>query len=213
MSDLNPTKALIFRIIHRDNLPWTLDHGLHCRNSSTVDSNYVPIGNPELIAKRDHRVVAVPPGGTLSDYVPFYFTPFSPMMYNIRTGWGGITKRTNAEIAIVASSLHALRGKDVPFLFTDRHAYLNAALYSSDLTHLDRIDWPLLQSRDFKRDGNDPDKVERYQAEALVHRHLPVEALLGIVCYDDSVASAIEAHLKKRGIGLQVAVRPKWYFR
>ena len=31
-SNLNPEKALIFRMAHRDNLPWILDHGLHARN-------------------------------------------------------------------------------------------------------------------------------------------------------------------------------------
>lgn len=31
-NNLNPEKALIFRIVHRDNLPWILDHGLHCRS-------------------------------------------------------------------------------------------------------------------------------------------------------------------------------------
>ena len=31
--NLNPEKALIFRIVHKDNVPWILDHdGLHCRN-------------------------------------------------------------------------------------------------------------------------------------------------------------------------------------
>jgi hypothetical protein len=144
--------------------------------------------------------------------VPFYFTPYSPMMFNIKTGWGGITKRENSEIVIVASSLHALKKKGVAFLFTDRHAYLAAALYSSDLANLDRIDWPLLQKKDFKRDGNDLDKVERYQAEALVHKHLPIDALLGIVCYNDSVASTLGAHIKRRGLSVQVAVRPQWYF-
>src|ERR1035437_6684336 len=70
--DLNPQKALIFRIVHRDNVPWILDHGLHCRNSGNVDPNYVEIGNPDLISKRNHHFVPKPPGGTLSDYVPFY---------------------------------------------------------------------------------------------------------------------------------------------
>jgi hypothetical protein len=28
--NLNPEKALIWRIVHRDNLPWILDNGLHC---------------------------------------------------------------------------------------------------------------------------------------------------------------------------------------
>lgn len=27
---LNPQKALIWRIVHRDNIPWVLDNGLHC---------------------------------------------------------------------------------------------------------------------------------------------------------------------------------------
>ena len=54
-------------------------------------------------------VALIPPGGTLSDYVPFYFTPFSIMMFNIKTGYGGITKRDNKDIIIFVSSIHKLR--------------------------------------------------------------------------------------------------------
>jgi hypothetical protein len=32
---LTPEKALIFRIVHRDNLPWILGDGLHCQSSGT----------------------------------------------------------------------------------------------------------------------------------------------------------------------------------
>jgi hypothetical protein len=88
-TDLNAGRALIFRITHVDNVRWILGNGLHCRSSGIVDPNFVNIGNVELIDKRQHRIVDIPPGGTLSDYIPFYFTPFSPMMLNIRTGWGG----------------------------------------------------------------------------------------------------------------------------
>ena len=139
--DLTQQKALIFRIVHRDNIPWILDHGLHCKSSNTRDPNYVDIGNLDLISKRDKHPVRPQPNGTLSDYVPFYFTPFSPMMYNIKTGWGGIRKRDNHEIVIMVSSLHRLTERSVPFLFTDRHAYLVAAQFYSDVTQLDQIDW------------------------------------------------------------------------
>jgi hypothetical protein len=210
--DLNPAKALIFRIIHRNNVPWVLDNGLHCRNSTTVDPYYVGIGNPELIDKRSHRTVPCHPGGTLSDYVPFYFTPFSPMLYNIKTGYGGIRKRGNDEIVILASSLHTLSEKNVPFLFTDRHAYLALAQFYSDVAKLIQIDWSILQRRDFKRDENDLGKFERYQAEALVFKHLPIDALIGIACYDDCVASSLKTHLAKRGLTLAVATKPTWYF-
>ena len=77
---LNPQKALIFRIIHRQNLPWILQHGLQAVNSGTLSPDWVHIGNPELIHKRASHPVGVPPGGVLNDYVPFYVTPFSPML-------------------------------------------------------------------------------------------------------------------------------------
>ena len=71
MSALSPDKALIFRITHIANVPWILANGLHCRSSAVQDPNFVEIGNPDLIDKRKHRIVPVPPGGALSDYVPF----------------------------------------------------------------------------------------------------------------------------------------------
>jgi hypothetical protein len=43
--DLNPDKALIFRITHLDNVPWILDNGLHCRSSEVLDPDFVNIGN------------------------------------------------------------------------------------------------------------------------------------------------------------------------
>jgi hypothetical protein len=71
MTGLTRERALIFRITHIDNVPWMLDHGVHCRSSDVFDPNYRNIGNPDLIARRTSRAVHIPPGGTLSDYVPF----------------------------------------------------------------------------------------------------------------------------------------------
>ncbi len=179
---LNPDKALIFRIIHRDNVPWVLDNGLHCLNSPVQAPSYRTIGNPELIEKRRQRDVPIYPGGTLSGYVPFYFTPYSPMMLNIRTGYGGVMKVPNEEIVIFVSSLHRLEELNRGFVFSDRHAYLLNAQFYNELPDLTNIDWTILQNRDFRRDPDDPAKIERYQAEALVHQYLPVEAIIGVAC-------------------------------
>ena len=81
------------------------------------------------------------------------------------------------------------------------------------MARLDQIDWPLLQQRDFRRDDDDPEKVERYQAEALVHRHLPVAALLGAICYSDEVKQSIGRELANAGITLDVRAIPGWYFQ
>lgn len=210
--NLNMDKALIWPIVHRDNLPWILDHGLHCGNSPVKSPNWINIGNPELIDKRADHPVPLLPGGFLNDYVPFYFTPFSPMLRNIHTGWGGIQKRENHEIVILVSSLHHIARLGLPFLFTDGHAYYQWANFYDDLADLDKIDWPLIQRRDFKRDPEDLAKFERYQAEALIHQCLPVSALLGIVCYAVNVKHGIDQEIQARSLSLSVYARPEWYF-
>lgn len=209
---LSAEKALIFRILHRGNFPWILEHGVHCRNSTTFAPNYVNIGNPELIDKRNGRAVPITPAGTLSDYVPFYFTPYSPMLYNIKTGYGGIVRRENEDILILVSSLRNIAAQGIKFVFSDRHAYLETAVFSSDLNDLTAVDWPLLQSRSFGRDPNDPGKMERYQAEALIHRHLPVTSLLGVGCFSNRIKSGIDKALSDRGLLLTTQITPHWYF-
>lgn len=211
-TNLNPTKALIWRITHRQNLPWIMVNGLHAGNSTARSENWVTIGNQELIDRRAHSSVPLPPGGMLNDYVPFYFTPFSPMLYNIYTGRGGVSRAENKDIIILVSSLHRVVEMDLPYVFTDRHAYTVTANYYNDMVNLDVIDWPLLQQRNFQRDGNDPEKVERYQAEALVYRQVPIEALLGAVCYTMEVKSELERHAARLGVQLDIRCMPQWYF-
>lgn len=212
MSALNPAKALIFRIAHVDCVPWILEHGLHCRNSPNQDPNYINIGSRELIEKRARKAVPIPPGGTLSDYVPFYFTPFSIMMYNIHTGYGGITRRENREIVIFVSSLHRVQELGLSFVFTNQHAYAADTDYFGDLADLPRVDWALLQSRNFKTDDADPGKQLRYQAEALIHRHVPLEALLGLGCQSDDTRRTLESLIAASGRKLTVQTTPTWYF-
>ena len=209
---LNPEKALIWRIVHRDNIPWILDNGLYCGNAEIQSSNWVHIGNPELTDKRADHPVSVGDGGVLNDYIPFYFTPFSPMLMNIKTGRGGITRRDNDEIIILVSSLHKLAALNLPFVYTNAHAYYAWSEFFTDIKDLNEIDWPILQRRDFKRDPDDPAKFERYQAEALIHHHCPVEALIGMVCYTNDIKQQLDKALRQRNIAMQVHARANWYF-
>jgi hypothetical protein len=210
--DLNPQKARIFRITHRANLRWILQNGIHCANSGVSDPNFQPIGNLDLINKRATRALPDPYDGGLSDYVPFYFTPFSPMMLNINTGWGGIAKTPPEDVLILVSSIWALQKNAVSFVFSDRHAYLKAAQFYHDPADLDKIDWAILQRRDFKRDPNDPAKFERYEAEALAYRGVPVAALLGVACFNEAAHDRIRDVVTATGVPIKSVVQPSWYF-
>ena len=212
MSQLNLEKALIFRITHITNVPWLLDHGLHARNSPTFDPNFRNIGNLDLISRRHLRIVPIAPYGTLSDYVPFYFTPYYIMLLNIKTGYGNTPHVPNDDIVILVSSLLRIAEMGLPFVFTNQHAYPVTAEYFNSLDDLDRVDWPLLRARDFKHDPEDPGKKERYQAEALIHEHVPLEALEGIVCSNREAEMNLHNELQIRNLSLRLLMKPSWYF-
>jgi ssDNA thymidine ADP-ribosyltransferase, DarT len=120
--------------------------------------------------------------------------------------------RDPQDILVVVSSLHELVRRRIPFVFTDRHAYSALAVFASGLADLNSLRWPLLRASDFRRDEEDPGKVECYQAETLVHRHLPVEALQGIACYNDEVRQAVETTIVQAGASLKAVTRRGWYF-
>jgi hypothetical protein len=83
------------------------------------------------------------------------------MLYNIKTGFQGITRRENREVVILVSSLHKLSEMGLKFVFTDHHAYGMESTPYNDLKHLDKIDWDLLRGKDFKNDPEDPGKKAR----------------------------------------------------
>lgn len=213
MDFLTAERALVFRITHIDNIPWILEHGIRCRSSNKVDPNFVNIGNVELIAKRAHKAVPIDPFGTLADYVPFYFTPASPMLLNIHTGYNGLRIVPNEQIVMVVSSLRKLQTSGRQFVFTDRHAYLVPARFSSNLNDLTGLPWGLWQARDFKYDPERPDKMDRYQAEALVHRKVRVTDILAIAAFSDTAVDRVKGMAEAVESDVQVTRKRSWFFR
>ena len=215
MSKLVPEKALIFRIVHADNLDRILEGGLHCRNSPEADPAYRNIGSPEIISNRIERSVPIAPGGVFADYVPFYFTPFSIMLYNLKTGYN-VPQIPNDEILIFVASLRTLVKRGHMAVFTDQHGCAAGVEFSSDLERLsDLVDWPLLRSKNFSRDPEDPGKVLRYQAEAMIHQHVPLQDLTGLVCYSEGRLKSVKAAMNRAGVDLsqlQAKCLPHWYF-
>ena len=119
-----------------------------------------------------------------------------------------------ADIVILVSSLHKVKETGQQFVFTDRHAYLQTAMYSSELSDLKTlIDWPQLRARDFQRDPEKPEKFERYQAEALVHSHLPLAGLVGAACQNAEVQQKLlDAAGPILSSTLKIMTLPKWFF-
>lgn len=213
LPELTPENGLIFRITHRENLPWILRNGLHSRNSASQDPDFRAIGNQDLIRRRHGQEVRVAPYGTLGDYIPFYFTPCTPMLLNILTGWGDVTQVRAENIVVLIARLPVLLNAGIGCVTTDRHALLQTAKFYSGGAGLEHIDWPRLRIRDYRRDPSDPEKVERYQAEALVHGSMPARLLAGIACASAGVRGELEDRVREASLDVEVSIQSIWYRR
>jgi hypothetical protein len=96
-------------------------------------------------------------------------------------------------------------------VISDRHAYLAAANFSNSPEFLAEIDWGRLQISDFRRIPDDPEPFERYQAEALVYQHLPVEHLEHVCCFDPVQQTAFTQIVRDRGLTIEVVRETTWY--
>lgn len=202
----------VFRMVHADNFRDILANGCPCVSSVRNQAQYTPVGSADIISKRKSKSVPIPPGGLLGDYVPFYFTARSQMLYNNMTGVNVPRRRPN-EIILLASSIKHLISRQVVFIFTSGHALMAESKWYSDPNDLDQIDWDILRRSDFRRTDGDPGKSNRYQAELLVHRHVSTDDLLGLACFDDASRQRYEASVAKAGLKWKVIAKPEWYPR
>lgn len=173
------------------------------------------IGYQHIKARRARRHVPCGAGGTLADYVPFYFAPRSPMLFAITSG--NVTRdaaRTERIIYLVTST-QTLRAAVSSVVVSNRHAELAYA----DLSDRDDvlngeafIDWPLMRARYWAKTDDDPDRPERRQAECLAHPAVPWSAIEYIATKTDRAATYVRDVLGRLSATTPVAVRPRWYF-
>ena len=81
------------------------------------------------------------PGGTIHDYVPFYFAPRSPMLYTINRGNVPSCDYRQSDIVHLVSEAQLIRDQARPFVFSDIHAALHYARFFGNLCDLDQIEW------------------------------------------------------------------------
>jgi len=205
---LNRENAYIFRITHFQNLSFILSNGIACRNGLPQDANFVSIGSYDIIEKRDKVNIGVNPKGTLSDYIPFYFAPRSPMLYSIRKG----TICSQEDIVYIVSKAEKIIALKVPFVFTDGHALIKLSNFYNQEKDLIHVDWKVMNRRYWNIEAADNDIKRRRMAEFLVYKHFPVEAIGLIVTKSPDKMKQIMQILTNFGLTIPVEVRQNWFF-
>lgn len=207
----------LYHITHLDNLPGILaDGGLFCDHVRLERGKEVRgIAHQHIKDRRARRRVAtvkgraLAAGGTLADYVPFYFAPRSPMLYTIHRGNVAGYAGGQKDIVYLVTTVESATSLDVPWCFTEGHAEMAYTEFFDDLARLDRIDWPLMAARMW---GGDDERRRRRQAEFLVHRFFPLKALQGIAVMNIDARKQTEYLLQRAGISLPVNPEPDWYY-
>ena len=197
-----------FRLTHIDNIQYIMRNGLVRASSPFRNENYVSIGDSQVIQIRKEKEVL---GHHLSDCLPFYFGPRSPMLYVIQHGYNGVSKVKPENIVYCVVRIDDIIKNNIDCIFTDGHALSTLTNYynKDELANLDSI----VKYKDvysaFWNDENDLDLKRRKEAELLINGDLPIQYLRGLVVYNEKAKEQLV------GLGVTarlIAVMPGYYF-
>jgi len=149
--------------------------------------------NPAVQGARAAVTVSVGPGGTIHDYVPFYFGYLSPMMLQLKTGQVAGYHEGQEPLIYLVSSAQAVADAGSGFVFTDGHGLALFTDWFDSLQRLDAVDWDMVYQRYWSDNVNDMDRQRRKQSEFLVHQLCPWSLIQEIAVINTQVRDRVEA--------------------
>lgn len=200
-------------MIALDNLKADLSEGLFAKLYAPKNPNRVDIGNTEIISERDNRDVSCYEGTVVNDYVPFYFSVKTPMLYNIFTG-RGVKQANQKNIIYLCIPLLELANNDFQWCFSNGNAAKKITEFYNDLKKLNKIDWHSIESEDFRIDNADGDKdrIRKKHSEFLVKKYVPSDKIKGIAVCSSDIKSSVEEIVNELDMDIKVRVRKTFYF-
>jgi hypothetical protein len=207
-----------FHFTHIDNLPSIVGAGgLVCDGATRHELPKIEVGDPAIKDSRRRRVVPVGPGGTVADYVPFYFAPRSPMMYRIacdrRDAVPGRYQGGDHALVYLAVKVGIVVDSGVAWAVTDGNAAATITRFSTDIDKIGQlIDWPLMAATMWNNTVDDQDRQRRRMAELLVHRELPLSLVHGLAVSSDQYARTARETLGDSSLADRIVVCPDWYY-
>jgi hypothetical protein len=199
-----------------DNLRTILARGgLHSTNHTPNDGlPYRVIHNRDIQNVRHARPMPCGAGGTMHDYVPFYFGYLSPMLLQLKTGRVAGYSEGQEPIIYLRSTVQAVVAAGRRFVFSDGHGIAAFTNWFADHARLDQVDWDMVNQRYWKDTVEDMDRQRRKQAEFLVHEFCPWEVIEGITVHNPATKARVEAILRGFPLAQQrlVNINTGWYY-
>lgn len=211
-----PNPTWLYRLVHVDCLATILARGaLHAPHTTPDDGlPYRPIHDVSVQASRHVKQVPCGPGGTIHDYLPFYFGPLSVMLLKLKTGGVAGYAEGQEPLVYLLTAAQRVQQAGYRFVFTEGHGLASFTRWYEDLAQLDQVDWSVVGERYWKDTPDDNDRKRRKQAEFLVQDRLDWALIGEIGVMNDKMKAKVEAILKQHADRHQpdVAVRSDWYY-
>jgi len=211
-----PQPTIIYRIMHIDNLGICLERGgLHAANHVPDDGLvYKTIHNEDIQRVRRVKLIPCDPGGTIHDYVSFYFGPRSPMLYQLHTGWVPGYSEGQEPIIYLVSTVQRVYDAGAQYAFSDGHGIAEFTKWYDDLDALDQVDWTAVNATQWNDTVDDMDRQRKKQAEFLVHEFCDWALIRGIGVLNAGMKAKAENVMGEFPSGLHrvVSVHPEWYY-
>lgn len=211
-----PRWTRLYHFTHIDHLDSVVRDGLvsdsQAQRSALIQHE---AGDHAIKERRRRAQVPVGAGGTVCDYVPFYFAPKSPMLFRISKGGVSTFGKDQSELIYLASTVERLNDLGLPIVVTDRNAATRVAAFSDDVATWRAdgfVDWDLMDSVWWNDTADYPDRMERRMAECLVHDRVPWEAILAVGTIDEQKAAIVNQRLDNVIDPPKILVKRDWYF-
>lgn len=208
----------VLHFTHLDNLPSIVAAGALASDCQARQGSMVTeVGDPSIKEVRRRRPVPIFPGGTVGDYVPFYFAPRSPMMFRIacdcRDTIPGRYQGGDRPLVYFAARVAAVIDSGLPWVATDGNARVQISRFTGDLAEVaTMVDWSLMRAKMWSSTPDDPDRERRRMAELLVHRLAPLMLFHEVGAYSEEYAERARHALSGHPLARRVVVRPDWYY-
>ncbi|MBS3958828.1 MAG: DUF4433 domain-containing protein [Xanthomonadaceae bacterium] len=205
----------IYHITHVDNLPAILAAGALWSDSRLKSSSTPPksIAHGNIKRNRDRAPVGLPPGGFVSDYVPFYFCPRSPMLAALHYGTVENAAGTQGDIVHLVLEAELLVKAGLECVHTDGHAAMQPLRFWPGVSGFAELPWDVIRSWSWKNKPDDNDRKRRKQAEFLVHDAVPWSHVQSIGVMTESTRDRTIAAIAAAAHRPPVTLQPDWYYR
>ena len=201
---------------HVDNLDTIIRrNGIHAPNHVPDDGlPYRFCHSAEVHGARADVPIPVGPGGTVHDYVPFYFGYLSPMMLNLKTDRVDGYDEGQEPLIYLVSPAQAVEEAGIKFVYSDGHGLARITEWFEDLDRLDAVDWTMVNEHYWTDNINDMDRQRKKQAEFIVHQYCPWSLIQEIVVIDSTMQRRVETIQAAFPADQRRAVRVdrNWYY-